>query len=285
MAVRLQSVWRHALRGAHSRHSSSLVSTSSSSTLDGAFYITLNNPRRRNALSLEVLQSLDDIISRAIDYDEVNVVVIRSACPGVFSSGHDLSELQSMSRAEHEQLFNLCSNVMIRIETSPKPFIAEVDGIATAAGCQLVASCDLAVCTSSSKFATPGVNLGLFCSTPAVPLMRSMTRKHAMEMLLTGEFITATRAREMGLVNFVVANNDEIDDTVRSLARRISSRSTAAIRHGKNGLERWNGLENIRDIYAVASMTMVEDMQRDDASEGFSAFFEKREPKWGKKTW
>ena len=266
--------------------------------LEGVRAVELNNPRRRNALSMELLRALDAALAAAEADAATRVVVIRSSTPGMFCSGHDLAEVNGLDGNGLRRLFDACAGVMVRIEASDKPIVAEVDGVATAAGCQLVASCDLAVCSGRSAFATPGVNLGLFCSTPAVPLVRHLaSRKHAMELLLTGEFAGAERAREMGLVNFVVDDEEgeeereggrgRLGEAVDDLAARIASRSTEAIRIGKAGLRRWgggsgSGMEELRRAYAIASRTMVENMHAPDAAEGIGAFLEKRAPLWGR---
>ncbi len=265
--------------------------------LEGVRAVELNNPRRRNALSMELLRALDAALAAAEADAATRVVVIRSSTPGMFCSGHDLAEVNGLDGNGLRRLFDACAGVMVRIEASDKPIVAEVDGVATAAGCQLVASCDLAVCSGRSAFATPGVNLGLFCSTPAVPLVRHLaSRKHAMELLLTGEFAGAERAREMGLVNFVVDEEGEeereggrgrLGEAVDDLAARIASRSTEAIRIGKAGLRRWgggsgSGMEELRRAYAIASRTMVKNMHAPDAAEGIGAFLETRAPLWGR---
>jgi len=217
---------------------------------------------------------------------------------GVFCSGHDLTELRQQpneNTPQYEQrmtyLFQLCSRVMMELSTFPVPTICQVDGIATAAGCQLVASCDLAVATSASRFATPGVHIGLFCSTPAVPLVRSVaSRKHAMEMLLTGDLISAQRAYEIGLINRVVdvGKDDDTDtrnalhDEVQQLASKIASKSTSCIRVGLQTLRQQQSASSLEEAYAVAECTMVDNLLSDDAVEGIGAFLEKRTPHWKK---
>lgn len=289
---------------------------SSPTSIEGVLSVELNNPRKRNALSLDLLRALDGALAAAEEDEATRVVVLRSSSApmGVFSSGHDLRELQAMTPSEQAELFAACADVMVRLETGMDrtPVIAEVDGVATAAGCQLVASCDLAVCSRTSRFATPGVSLGLFCSTPAVPLVRRLaSRKHAMELLLTGDFVSAERAREMGLVNVVVdgggggdhhsgsgsthggggsgEGGDGLRRTVEALARRIASKSSDAMRIGRAGLRCWGSSssskaggdeQQLREAYAAASRTMVENMRSPDATEGIAAFLEKREPQW-----
>ncbi|MBV9249657.1 MAG: enoyl-CoA hydratase, partial [Acetobacteraceae bacterium] len=208
----------------------------------------------------------------------VKVVVIGGAGPA-FCSGHDLREIRANpGREAYEAVFSLCSRIMLRIVRLPKPVIARVHGIATAAGCQLVATCDLAVAGEGARFATPGVNIGLFCSTPMVALSRAVGRKPAMEMLLTGDLISADRAREIGLVNRVVPDA-ELDKAVAALATQIVAKSPLTLAIGKEAFYRQAEM-GLEDAYAYASEVMVRNMVAEDATEGISAFLEKREPVW-----
>lgn len=244
--------------------------------------VTLSNPPA-NALSLDVLAALHAALDSASGDPSVRVVVI-AAAGKLFSGGHDLKEMTSHrrdadgGRAFFEQTFGLCSLLMQSIVELPQPVIAEVDGIATAAGCQLVASCDLAVASDHSRFGVNGIDLGLFCSTPAVALTRNVGAKRAMEMLFTGEMIDAATALEIGLVNRVVPTAD-LTATVDQLARVIAAKSPFAIQLGKRAVREQAG-KSLPDAYASASRVIVENMLAADAEEGVSAFFEKREPHW-----
>jgi len=213
----------------------------------------------------------------------VRAVVIAANGPA-FSAGHDLKELnahrsdEDRGRAYFKHIMTMCSTMMQQIVTMPQPVIAVVQGIATAAGCQLVASCDLAVASQAAKFATPGVNLGLFCSTPMVALARNVSRKHAMEMLLTGEMISAEHAARIGLVNRIVAHGTEREEALR-IAKIIASKSAVTVKIGKEAFYRQLEMP-LAEAYKYASEVMVENMLVRDAAEGIGAFIEKREPKW-----
>lgn len=245
---------------------------------DAITTLTLNRPRARNPLSLDMLQALGTHLADLDGDSSVRVVVITGAGPG-FSAGHDLRELHdSDDPVFHQQVFAACSEVMEQIATFPKPTIAKVNGVATAAGCQLLASCDLAVAAESARFATPGVNIGLFCSTPAVAVSRSLAPKHTMELLLTGELIGAADAYRMGLVNRVVPDG-ELDAATSELASVIASKSPAVIAAGKAAYRRQVG-EPLATAYASATDAMVQGLGRADAAEGIGAFLEKREPVW-----
>lgn len=239
--------------------------------------LTLNRPPSRNALSLNLLESLDHALDAMESDPTVRVVVIAGNGPA-FSAGHDLAELHSATPEAAEQIFNTCSTVMMRVSMLTKPVIAKVAGVATAAGCQLVASCDLAIASTSARFATPGVNIGLFCSTPAVPLARTIAPKHAMRMLLTGEMVSADEAHRIGLVNDVVQPED-LDSAVGELAATIAAKPSAVIRAGKSTL-RHQMSRPLDDAYAIASQAMCEGLNAPAAHEGISAFLEKREPRW-----
>jgi enoyl-CoA hydratase/carnithine racemase len=244
----------------------------------GVTWLTLNRPPARNALSMALIQALDAELAAIAEDPVAKVVVIAGAGPG-FCAGHDLRELRATpDRASYEAVFAQCSALMQRIVRLPKPVIARVHGIATAAGCQLVASCDLAVAADTARFATPGANIGLFCSTPMVALSRNVGRKAAMEMLLTGDLVDATRAREMGLVNRVVPET-ELDAAVTALAREIAGKSPLTLALGKEAFYRQAELP-LAEAYAYASDVMVRNMLARDAAEGIDAFLEKRTPAW-----
>ncbi len=245
---------------------------------DGIVTLTMNRPRQRNALSVDLISALQDAFDAIHSDTTVRAVVLAGNGPG-FCAGHDLKEVRANPGKDfYEALFKQCSDLMLRIMTLRQPVIARVHGIATAAGCQLVATCDLAVASSEARFATPGVNIGLFCSTPMVALSRNVARKHAMEMLLTGDMISAERAHEIGLVNRVVAP-DELDGAVAELTRQIADKSPLTLAIGKEAFYRQ--LEHgVADAYAYASDVMVRNMMARDAEEGIDAFIEKRDPVW-----
>ena len=244
--------------------------------------LTLDNPPA-NALSLEVMEALQSALDAAADDDSIRVIVI-GASGKLFSGGHDLKRMTEhradpdRGAAYFEHTFAICSRLMRSIVEHPTPVIAEVDGIATAAGCQLVASCDLAVASDRSRFGVNGSDVGLFCSTPAVALTRNISLKRAMEMLLTGEMIDAATALEFGLVNRVVTA-EALADTVNGIAATIAAKSPLAVRLGKKAVRDQAGL-TLADAYACASRAIVENILSSDAEEGISAFFEKREPVW-----
>lgn len=251
--------------------------------LNGVATLTLNRPAQRNCLSEALMTALSDALKAAGNDKSVRVVVLAANGPA-FSSGHDLKELTSRrgdgdnGRGYYNKIMTQCSAMMQTIVNLPKPVIARVHGVATAAGCQLVASCDLAIASDHAKFATPGVNIGLFCSTPMVALSRNVSRKHAMEMLLTGDMISATRAAEMGLVN-EVTSADELINTTQALAEKIAAKSSHTLAIGKAAFYRQ--LEQpLHEAYNYASEVMVKNMLARDAEEGIGAFIEKREPRW-----
>jgi enoyl-CoA hydratase/carnithine racemase len=245
---------------------------------DGVAWLTLNRPSARNALSLGLMEAMVAELA-AIDADtSVSVVVIGGAGPA-FCAGHDLRELRSNpERTAYEATFQLCSQLMTSIVRLPKPVIARVHGVATAAGCQLVATCDLAIAAETARFATPGVNIGLFCSTPMVALTRAVGRKAAMEMLLTGELIDASRAHALGLVNRVVPEA-ELDAAVSALAGQIVAKSPLTLAIGKEAFYRQAEM-GLDDAYAFASEVMTRNMLARDAAEGIDAFLTKRPPVW-----
>jgi enoyl-CoA hydratase/carnithine racemase len=245
---------------------------------EGIARLRLNRPSARNALSRELLDALYAELTAVTDDRSVRVVIIESAGPA-FCAGHDLRELRALGGAEaYRSLFAQCSRVMRLITTIPQPVIAKVDGVATAAGCQLVAASDLAVASERARFATPGVNIGLFCSTPMVALSRNVGRKQAMEMLLLGEFVDATTALRLGLVNRVVPDG-RIETETLELARAIVAKSPLTLRIGKEAFYRQLEL-GLRDAYDYASEVMTTNMLARDAEEGIDAFLEKRSPQW-----
>lgn len=245
---------------------------------DGVATLTLNRPQARNALSSHLMEAVQAELDAIAADRSVKVVVLAGAGPG-FCAGHDLKEMRANpGRETYEALFGQCSRMMLTITRLPQPVIARVHGIATAAGCQLVATCDLAVAADTARFATPGVNIGLFCSTPMVALSRAVGRKHAMEMLLTGDAIDAAQARGMGLVNRVVPA-DRLDEEVRSLALQIASKSPLTLRIGKEAFYRQVEM-GMADAYDYASRVMTENMMARDAEEGIDALLEKRSPVW-----
>jgi enoyl-CoA hydratase/carnithine racemase len=249
----------------------------------GIAILTLNRPEARNSLSKALLETLGEALSVIARDRTVRVVVLAANGPA-FSAGHDLKELNAhrsgadRGRAYFKHIMGLCSRVMQQIVTLPQPVIASVQATATAAGCQLVASCDLAVASQAAKFATPGVNIGLFCSTPMVALSRNVSRKHAMQMLLTGDLISADEAARIGLVNEVVPAGQERAAAIK-LAEKIAAKSTAIVKIGKQAFYRQVEM-SLADAYDYASQVMVENMLARDAEEGISAFIEKRDPKW-----
>jgi enoyl-CoA hydratase/carnithine racemase len=245
---------------------------------DGIAWLTLNRPGARNALSMALMRTLDAALAAIAGDAAVKVVVIGGAGPA-FCAGHDLRELRAQpDRRSYEAVFGTCSQLMQRIVGLPKPVIARVHGVATAAGCQLVASCDLAVAADTARFATPGVNIGLFCSTPMVALSRAVGRKAAMEMLLTGDLVDAARARELGLVNRVVPEAG-LDAAVAALAGQIAAKSPLTLAIGKAAFYRQAELP-LADAYAYASDVMARNMLARDAAEGIDAFLDKRAPVW-----
>lgn len=244
----------------------------------GVATLTLNRPEARNALSVALMAALQNEIRRIGTDDTVRAVVIAAGGPA-FCAGHDLREMRANpGRQAYEALFAQCSDLMLSILRLPKPVIARVHGPATAAGCQLVATCDLAVASTEARFATPGVNIGLFCSTPMVALTRNVPRKQAMEMLLTGEMIEAETARAYGLVNRVVPA-EGLDDAVRELAAVLLSKSPVTLAMGKEAFYRQLEM-GIAEAYDFASEVMTRNMLARDAVEGIDAFLEKREPVW-----
>ena len=239
--------------------------------------VTLNRPNRRNALSLALMQELIDCLSEIGGRRDLRVVILAGAGK-VFSSGHDLSEMTGRDINEYRRLFDVCTELMSKLQSIPQPVIAEVQGIATAAGCQLVATCDLAIASENAAFATPGVKIGLFCTTPMVALSRVIGRKRALEMLLTGEPIDAHRAAEWGLVNRVVSA-DHLQEETRQLAARIAQASDLVVALGKQAFYTQVDLDQPK-AYAYAKEVMSMNSLAHDAQEGISSFLEKRAPCW-----
>ena len=244
----------------------------------GVLRLTLNRPDARNALSAALMSALLEALARAATDPQARVVVIGGAGPA-FCAGHDLREMRADQRREtYERLFAQCSELMLAIVRLPKPVIAEVHGVATAAGCQLVATCDLAVAAEDARFATPGVKIGLFCSTPMVALTRAVGRKAAMEMLLTGELIDAKTAQAIGLVNRVVPR-EGLREAVDSLARDIAGKSALVVKIGKEAFYRQAELD-LAAAYRYAAEVMTTNMLARDAGEGIDAFLARRAPIW-----
>ena len=245
--------------------------------------LTLNRPEARNSLSEAMIAELHAALRDIHDDARVRALVIAANGPA-FSAGHDMKELTARradadrGRAYFAHIMTACSAMMQAVVQLPKPVVAAVQGIATAAGCQLVASCDLAVASEAASFATPGVDIGLFCSTPMVALSRTVPRKQAMEMLLTGEPVQATTARDIGLVNRVVAAGSERDAAI-ALAQKVALKSAYTIKLGKAAFYRQAEM-SLADAYRYAAEVMAENMMAHDAEEGIGAFIEKREPKW-----
>jgi enoyl-CoA hydratase/carnithine racemase len=246
-------------------------------TEDNLAVVTLNRPQRRNALSLAVIQELIECLSAIASRHDLQVVIL-AAAGGVFSSGHDLSEMMGCDENEYQRLFAICTELMVKIQSIPQPVIAEVQGMATAAGCQLVATCDLVVAAEGACFATPGVKIGLFCSTPMVAVSRVVGRKRALEMLLTGDAIDARTAADWGLVNRVVPAAQLRAETVK-LARQIATASQMVVAMGKRAFYAQIDLEQTK-AYVYAQQVMSNTAGTHDAQEGISAFLEKRLPCW-----
>ena len=248
---------------------------------EGIAKIILNDPKTYNSLSLEVIKSLKSLLILLNNDSKSKVIIIEGSGKG-FCAGHNLKEIKSLkNKNSYIQLFAECSNLMLQITNHKKPIIAKVHGSAFAAGCQLVASCDLAFSTTKALFATPGVNIGLFCSTPMVALSRKVNRKESMKMLLTGDAIKATHAKKIGLINDCFSTN-KLDEEVTKIAKVIASKSNIVLKFGKNAF--YKQLEmKIDKAYKYASQIMTENMMTYDAKEGIDAFIEKRTPIWKNK--
>ena len=245
--------------------------------------LTLNDPEHQNTLSEDMIAELDKNLQDAAKDNSVKVIILSSTGP-VFCAGHNLKDLNSKrsdidkGKGYFEKIFKSCSNLMINIIKNPKPVIASINGIATAAGCQLVASCDLAYASTNAKFATPGVNIGLFCSTPMVALSRNVNKKPSMEMLLTGDLIESTKAKEIGLIN-EVCSPEQLVEKVFVIAEKISSKSMTTLKIGKEAFYKQKEM-TIEEAYKYTSAVMIENMLKKDSEEGIRAFIEKRTPTW-----
>ena len=252
-------------------------------TENGIMRLILNDTKRRNSLSEEMMAKLTKSLGRASKNDAVRVIVIAGMGPA-FCAGHDLKQMSAARNNTDKgleyfkEVFSACSELMISITNNTKPVIAEVAGVAAAAGCQLVACCDLAIAGESARFVTPGVNIGLFCSTPMVALSRNVSNKAAMEMLLTGEMVDSKKAEHIGLVNRVVDDKNLTESTM-DMAMVIASKSRMTVKTGKQAFYRQKEM-SLADAYDYASSVMVENMLKIDAEEGIDAFIEKRQPKW-----
>ena len=252
-------------------------------TTEGILRLLLNDPKNKNALSDKMMTQLKEHLSKASTDNSIKVIII-AAVGDVFCSGHNLKELTDARSNEDDgksyflDLFNLCSSLMQMIISCSKPVIAEINGIATAAGCQLVASCDLAIASDSSKFATPGVNIGLFCSTPMVALSRNVSKKDSMKMLLTGDMIDAAEAKRISLINDHVST-DKLHLSVMSLAKKIASKPLSTVKIGKDAFYRQSEM-SLTEAYEFTSKVMTENSLSDDAKEGITSFLEKRDPVW-----
>ena len=250
---------------------------------NGIFRLTLNDVNRRNALSEEMMAKLKSSLADASDNKNVRVVIIAGNGPA-FCSGHDLKQMTARRNsndnglAYFKKVFSSCSELMQTIVKHPKPVIAEVSGVAAAAGCQLVACCDLAVAGKSARFITPGVNIGLFCSTPMVALSRNVSNKAAMEMLLTGDMVSADKAEHIGLINRVTDDADVAQNTI-ALAELVASKSSLTLKIGKEAFYKQKDMP-LAEAYNYASKVMVDNMLEHDAKEGIDSFLEKRKPKW-----
>tara|TARA_B100000530_G_scaffold224814_1_gene144909 strand:- start:75 stop:866 length:792 start_codon:yes stop_codon:yes gene_type:complete len=257
-----------------------LIKTEKSNNI---FNIILNDEKHQNTLSEEMINELSEVFEMAESDNEIKVIIL-SSIGKVFCAGHNLKDLNSKrsenDNGEHyyKKLFQMCSELMISINKHSKPVIAMIDGIATAAGCQLISSCDLAYSSENSQFATPGVNIGLFCSTPMVPLSRTVGKKQAMEMLLTGDLIDAKKALSIGLINNVF-ETEKLEENVLKIANKIASKSSATIKIGKDAFYKQKDM-SLKEAYDYTSKIMTENMLHKDSEEGITAFLEKRSPHW-----
>ena len=250
---------------------------------NGVYRLTLNDAKKRNALSEEMIAKLKSLLTDATDNKSIRVIIIAGNGPA-FCSGHDLKQMTAgrdnddQGLAYFKKVFASCSELMQMIVEHPKPIIAEVSGVAAAAGCQLVACCDLAVAGKSARFITPGVNIGLFCSTPMVAMSRNVSNKAAMEMLLTGEMVSADKAEHIGLINRVTDDAD-LEQETTALAELIASKSSLTLKIGKEAFYKQKDMP-LSEAYDFASKVMVDNMLEHDAKEGIGSFLEKRKPKW-----
>ena len=253
--------------------------------INKVLHLKLNDPKNQNTLSERMINEINVKLLEAAKNEKIKVVILSSSGK-VFCAGHNLKDLSSKrleldkGKNYYKKIFKNCSDLMMNITQNPKPIIAAVDGIATAAGCQLIASCDLAYASENAKFATPGVNIGLFCSTPMVALSRNVGKKSAMEMLLTGDLINAKKAKEIGLINNCY-NSSDLMEIVFEKAEKITSKSMKTIKIGKQAFYKQKEM-SLEDAYIYTSSVMVENMLESDSEEGISAFLEKRKPNWDK---
>jgi len=256
-------------------------------TIDHVATITLNNPAKRNAISHQVLTEINDCLNQiggSFEKDRTPIAVILKSTGPVFSAGHNLMELKSYNKTQRQQLFDFCSLVMKKLKNTHQPVIAQVNGNAAAAGCQLVASCDMVICTKKSTFSLPGVKSGLFCTTPAVAVSRAMnSKKKVFEMLVTGDQITAEEAYRYGLVNHVV-EEDKLEEETMKLIEKIRGHSAEVISLGKLAYYKQLEMDKSEDAYCLAGAKMVENLEKEDCTEGIEAFLQKRKPVFGKKT-
>ncbi len=247
------------------------------------FNIIMNDQKNQNTLSENMINELTSALDIADDDQNVKVIIL-SSNSNIFCAGHNLKDLNSQrlqndkGESYYKKIFQMCSRLMLKINKNNKPVIAMVDGIATAAGCQLISSCDLAYSSEKSQYATPGVNIGLFCSTPMVPLSRTIGKKQAMEMLLTGDLIDANKALRIGLINDVFESNN-LKENVFRIAKKISSKSSNTIKIGKQAFYKQKDM-SLEDAYNFTSKIMTENMLHKDSEEGINAFLEKRSPNW-----
>ena len=245
--------------------------------------IKLNNPEHQNTLSEEMIDELDSSLVKGSKNNDVKVIILSSTGP-VFCAGHNLKDLNSKrkendnGKSYYEKIFGKCSTLMMNMIKNNKPIIAVIDGVATAVGCQLISSCDLAYCSSNAMFATPGINIGLFCSTPMVPLSRNVNKKAAMEMLLTGDLINAHKAQQIGLINNVFSS-EKLMEEVTEVALKISSKSMKTLKIGKRAFYQQREM-SVKEAYDFTSNLMVDNMLNEDSEEGINAFLEKRKPVW-----
>ncbi|CAK9823035.1 Enoyl-CoA hydratase domain-containing protein 3, mitochondrial [Anthophora retusa] len=245
---------------------------------NGVRTLILNHFPSRNSLSLEMLKSLEMNIKKDEDNKNFRAVVLKSGLEKIFSAGHNLKELTAKNAEYHKEIFETCSDLMRTITLSPVPIIAAVDGVATAAGCQLVTACDIAICTERSSFATPGANLGIFCSTPGIPLVRTVSKKTAMYMLFTGSSINGKEAYEAGLVSKVVPN-DKLEEEIEKITTAINLKSRSVLHIGKTFLYEQLDLDT-STAYFLGTEKMINNLKMKDAQEGIKSFIEKRKPVW-----
>ena len=250
---------------------------------NNVLHLILNDPKNQNTLSNDMISELDQKLNEASNNNDVKVIVL-SSTGKIFCAGHNLKDLnskrldQDKGKSYFDNIFKNCSILMMNIVQNPKPVIAAIDGIATAAGCQLIASCDLAYASDRAQFATPGVNIGLFCSTPMVALSRNVNKKSAMEMLLTGDLIDSNKAQKIGLINNFF-NSEELMDKVFEQAKKISSKSMKTLKIGKKAFYKQREM-SLEEAYNYTSSIMTENMLEKDSEEGINAFLEKRKPIW-----